>query len=71
MATATIYAGGVNASIEIDTKDIMRITYEHMSDNRTDGILHMITGSEYRVGQPTVTDLKALDPALADREVRE
>ena len=69
MATATIYAGGVNAPIEIDTKDIMRITYEHI-DNRTDGILHMITGSEYRVGQPTVTDLKALDPALADREVR-
>ena len=73
MATATIYAGGVNAPVEIDTKDIMRITYERVGDarnGRTDGLLHMITGSTYTVGQPTVTKLKALDPTLAEREIR-
>lgn len=72
MARATIIAGGFNHDPEIDTEDIAEITYEVVGDDesgrRTDGILHMSAGEEYRVSPETVTELKGLDPALADRE---
>ena len=75
MAEATIVAGGFNHDPEIDTGDITGITYEVVGDDqsgrRTDGILHMVDGTEYRVSPETVTELKALDPALADRERRQ